>query len=416
MGAQVKKIDIDAYLKLPVSERPAALADGRFSVPSRKLEPEAREKWDKFANIEPESAVEKPAEEVKKVEEKPAEPKPEAPVEPEKKSRFKSLEEAEAEFEKTEGLLKKSQAAIDAANAEAEIERKKFKEASEKLSRKVDEAKPKEPEPDYEIPEAPDAPDVGDKEKYPEGAFDENYIKDNSAFTKAHSQWSKKTTETLKKLKDVAKKNRELEDRLAGVEKHKDESIARESRKVNEEIETETEKAVNQVQADLGLAMTCNWKQISSDATILRNEKATPEAKKAAQARIDLISDTDRAVYEKLAKAASLVLDSGRPRYKVGSNMYKAALMDGGFNFSEEKKPAPKVDLEKPQPDKGISGISPDKIGSDDNFSELTKEEKHQKLLDIGRKYDEEARRTGNRMEKNSFYKERITLKKELGY
>jgi hypothetical protein len=426
METQAEKIGMDELLKLPIKDRVKAIDEGRFEIPSATKDPEGRKRWDEFGKREPESAPAKEAE-------KDPEVKPEPVEEPKKddkaekpKSRFQSVEEAERELSAKDELIvnqnkaiAESKTAIESLSAQAS----EFGKTAERLKAELDElkksatSKQADKADDIEIPEPPEAPDSEDAEKYPEGLFDEKYLKDQRAFNKASAEWYKGTAKAFKQLSSLRKEIAEVKPKLQEIDDFKKTSIEERTRNETQRVANEIDAVIDQVQKDIGLKTSVPWKQIDSDARIVRDEKSPSEIKAAAAARIKALSNEDRQAFQKLVEASQAILEGGRPRFKVGSETYRGALKDAGFSFVQPAKKKDEVDLTKVQHEKpGVSGVPASVMGSDDSIKDLSKNEKYDRLEELGKRCDEIQKR-GLKVQvvAPDLWIERMKLRRELG-
>ena len=398
-------ISLDDFLKLSKVDRLSKMKSGEFVPPKKAANPQDFERFTQglLKDPEAESAPVTPEAEPKKEEELSKEPVKDKDKEPpaEKPTgRFKSIEEADKFAEEKESLINTQQESLKKLNEENESGKRlieKLQADIDAVNKKIAEAKPEKKTEEVVIPEPPEfndeAPDSGDKEKYPEGEYDENFIRDNNAFIRKvsiHNKemvvYGKKLGEALKRANEIRKDVEELRPKVEAAHSFRESESQRRAREEAERGKSESDAAIDQIQKDLGLSTKTPWKVINDNVLIANSEKANPEAKAAAQAFLSGLSKEDKDSFNSLAKAAAQIVKNGKPQVKVGSKTYRGILEDAGFSFKEETQ-APKkegeVDLTKVKPEsQGSSGIPADRIGGDD-MKLMTRGEKIRKFREL---------------------------------
>jgi hypothetical protein len=447
MESQAKKLGVDDLLKLSKEDRLKAIKDGTAEIPSESKDPEGAKRWKEFYLSDPEKIPQKdsaPAPEAEPLKEekkeqteppkddiKPKEEKPPEAPEPKPESRFKSLEEAEKAISEKESLINKQLESLSKLNQSSMANSqlvKKLEADLEALKKAKKEEKVIEEIEIPELPEEPEAPDPTDNEKYPEGVYDDKFIeadakyrKDLNSYRKIKKEHNVKLTDTLKKINEIRKEIEELKPQIEDVKKFKETSLTQRMREETERNISSRDSIIEEMQKNLGFETSVSWKRINDAALILNNEKADPEARNIADSLIKSLSEEDKKQYQNLVKAASVVFENdGRPRYKPNSRLFRAALEDEGFNFKEEFKkesPSPEVDLTKVKQEKtAVSGIPPDKIGGDENIQDKTRDEKLERLKEIGKILDEIQHKGGSvKKEAPNIWAEREKLMADLG-
>jgi hypothetical protein len=422
MNESQGKLAIDDFLKLEKAERVKAIDDGRFSIPSLKADPEGRKKFDDLF-LKPPSQESAPISEaeIKKEEEKIIEqpPKIEEPVAEKPKGRFQSIEDAEREVKDKESLIDTQREALDKLRESSSKDREladKLKRDLEEIGKKSVEKQPEVEE--VEIPETPEPPDVFDKVKYPEGAYDDNFIVEQNKYFKALSDYNKKIIKAVSQVKELRKQIKDFEPKIKEAHEFREASVAAKAKEESEKSKSETDSTIDQIQKDLGFSTKTPWKKINENALLAGNKDAAPEVRAAAQAFIKSLPKEELDNFNKLASAAGHALDGGKPKFKPGSNLYRANLEDQGFVFVKVEKKS-EVDLTKVKPEtpSGVVGIPGDRMGADDDIKDKTKAEKKERYLEL-LMINEDCVKKRIRLKNQSplLYEEKMKLEQELGY
>lgn len=451
---QAKKIGIDDLLKMSKADRNKAFSEGikngTVVIPSKKEDPVAAARWEKFYLKEPEEilkeeSAQKPvADPVKETTpnpeekppvptEKPAENKPAEPHkedEPKKESRFKTVDEAEKELSEKEKLLGEQLGSVAKLNETVNLtaaELQRAKEENERLKKLISEKPAEKVEPINfpELPDEPELPDASDGEKYPEGIYDEGYKKDMTqykqnvvAFKKVRKDRDALITESLKKANEALQEMNGLKTKVTEFEKFRETSEQKKIREETEKATSERDSIIDSMLKNIGVSFKEPWKKINDARVVLGNKEVSPEARKVAEAYLKSISKEDINSFESLVKAANVIFTKdGKPLYQNKPKMFRAALEEEGFTFKEENPKSNDVDLTKLKTETNASqGIPPDRMGSDDRMTDLTRNEKLERLKEIGKTVDEYQKRGQSCKKENpKLWQERTALMAELG-
>jgi hypothetical protein len=433
---------VDEYLKLSKDDRKKALDEGRFQIPSKKLNPAEREKFDKYGwenspKLEESAPAAAAVPEVKPEDKKPdvipsapataADGKtPESAPAKVADQRFKSLEEAEKAFEERDKLVASQQEIINRLNSTSSANGRQVKELQGQLAAVQEKLKnlpaPAAKVEEFDLPDPPEPPDL-DKFEDDGGVNSEEYQKARAKYDKEQANYLKKFKPILKSVSEIRKENQELKVQAEEFKSFRDQSLNEKAMEIARQSASEVDLITDELQKELGLATTVSWKNINDNLTTANDATVDPAVRELSKKFVDELPATDKANFKKLAKAVGLAFDfsSGVARkvMDIKSNKYRGSLLDEGFTFVDKPKDKADIDLElirRKQEQQGASGIPPSAMGADENLHEaMNAEEKVKKLNDITEQL-QDMQAKGQSIKKSSLYQELIKLRVELGY
>jgi hypothetical protein len=341
----------EEFFKLSKDDQRKAVQTGNFVPP--KFGTTERDEFNKRlfqdpASVPPPSPEPKKEPEPKKdgVAPKPPE-SPEPPAKPAEPPQdfggHKSFDDFLKAHNEQQALLLKQQQINDKINATNGVQGRKLIELQkqlEEVTKKISEQKPT-PKDEFVIPGRPDALDA---DKYPDGVLDPKYQADIGAYFQKLEEGTK----------TVLKTNSDLLQRFENVERELTEtrSLVQQER-VEKTHNRENEawdglsQSLTEFQAEVGITMSVPWTQINNNLLVLKDEKASPEARNAAQMFINTLPPSDIDNFKKLTPVVTTFADfsEGIPKPKfqnMKSNAFRGYLADAGITFNPPAKPPAK--------------------------------------------------------------------------
>ena len=420
MNDKANIANMQEFTALSKEDRLAALKDGRFIPPKRGTPERAEFEKQAFsaqttAPSAPAPAAEKPTVEA----EKPApistegsapaaaavSPAP-VPATATEFLGFKTPDEAKKAFDDLKALTSKQAELINKLNSTASNlgrERANLQAQLEAVSKKITEKGAEAPV-EADIPEPPDPAKFADQG----GVVSDEY-------QAAVADYSKKLFAVIKDMRTTLK---EVKPKLEQTERFVNESATATAQTKRAEATNVLNSTTTELQKTLFLETSVPWETINNQVLILQDVSSTPEAKAAAQGFINSLPKEDVEKFNKLHQAVSMAFDfsTGTPqaRYDVKSHQFKGALIDAGFTIKAEPGAVDLEKLHQTQQDKGISGLPPNQVGSDEPplSTAITGKEKQDRLALLNRMRAEDP--VGFRNDSAKWH-EYIELRKQFG-
>lgn len=364
----------DEFLKLSKSNKIKAMKTGAFVLPREgtadREEINKSIYSDPVSNPPPKEPEVKPEPPKVDVNPKPTENNapPETPVtenaEPQNGiGGYKSTEDLLKAHEEQKSLLVKQQQIIDKINATNGNQGRKLSSLEKELEevrKKIVEQNPAQ-EVDVTIP---DRPDPSDSNKYPDGILDPKYQSDFGVYTSKLEEVAKSTYKTNKEL--LQKVDR-FEGEFSEFKRNAQTDRAEKIRSKQQEEWDTLSSTLSEFQQENGIRMSVPWVQINNNLLMMKNEQASPEDRKSAQAFINTLSPVDIENFKKLTPVVTTYADfsegTPKPRFQnMKSRAFRGYLEDAGIVFTPP--PARTNPATPPQPSPGVSPLPASTSGS----------------------------------------------------
>jgi hypothetical protein len=411
--ADVAKIDLDAYLKLPKADRIVVLQNGQFDIPK---DDEGRKRFDDGNFLDP-PAENSPA----TVEAQPAaegttgtESSPATAEEPELK--FATLEEAATaaiEATKKARELEKERNEINSAASLHGRKAKELEDANNRLIQELTEERRKAAERD-KVPEEDEKIELPVKPDPTAAEYEDVGGRLSEEYQIALEEYNRKCNEILADIvKEERKARKSMSKSLTEAE-----NVAKtvKEREAQRESEAQNQKAyatVDLIAETFGIKTTIPWKEIDRVAAQYTTAKAsgTPEDMVAARTAWNAIPPADQNSFDRLVKANKLAAG-----VDVKSKQFKYKLLAEGVideDFVSSALGTSDVDLDAlAEKQRQAKGIKPMERVDETRLNPITKLEKTQRYKELL-----ELRQDPDKFKNNSaLVKEFNQLRDELGF